>query len=137
MGTNYSAELRFGVVFPEDYLYEHYSPLGANLEEDSEWQEYKYPSEALEAHIERLAEGTNLCLVTAGYLYGDETEQYILGYKEPIVETGGKGDYVYACFDPTKLDVGDPASHTEAIEIAKALDLDWTKAAWLLTWSVG
>lgn len=139
MGIRYSAELRFGVVFPEDYLYEHYDPIGACLETDSEWQEYEWPSEALEAHVERLAEGTNLCLVTAGYLYGDgddETGQYILGYTKPVVKTGGKGDYVYADFDPKRLDVGDPTAHPKAIEIAKTLGLDWTEAAWLLTWSV-
>lgn len=137
MGTTYSAELRFGVALPEDYLYEHYDPIGACLEEDSEWQSYEYPIEAMEAHVERLAEGTNLCLVTVGYLYGEETDRQILAYKEPTVETGGSGDYYTAPFNPKKLDVGDPAAHPEAIGIAHSLGLDWTKATWLLCWSVG
>jgi hypothetical protein len=137
MGISYSAELRFGIALPEDYVYEHYDPLGANLEADSEWQEYEYPSEALEAHIDRLAENANLCLVTVGYLYGDDTEQHILALANPVVKTGGRDDYNAVGFDPKHLDVGLPTEHQGGIEIAKKLDLDWTTAGWLLCWSVG
>jgi hypothetical protein len=137
MGATYSAELRFGIALPNDYLYEHYGPLGANLEEDSERQAYEYPLEAMEAHVERLTEGTNLSLVTVGYPYEDETARHILAYKEPTVKTGGSGDDYIAKFEPSKLNVGDPAAHPLAIKIAKTFGLDWTEATWLLCWSVG
>jgi hypothetical protein len=137
MGISYSAELRFGIALPDDYFYEYYGPEGAGLEEESEWYEYEYPSEALEAHISRLAEGVNLCLVTVGYLFNDETERHILALKEPIVSTANSDDYYTAPFDPDTLDVGEPSSHLAAIAVAKKLDLDWTEAGWLLCWSVG
>lgn len=134
MGAYNEAEIYFGIVLDEDFVYTHYDPLGANLEEDSEWQGYEYPDEALEAHFERLCEGTNLCVVRTGEHYGDDTTEWMLVFEEPKIVTTSSTGYGVE-FDPTKLDVGDPSEHLFAIHVAKQVGLDWLKAAWHLRWS--
>jgi hypothetical protein len=136
MGERFDAAIHFGVVVSDEYLYEHYDPLGASLEEDSEWRQYEYTSEAFEAHVDRLAVESNLHVVAIGH-YTDSEHPYMLALKEPIVETGYSDDYYAVRFDPLKLNVGLPNMHPEAVRIARALDLDWATAGWHLTWSVG
>lgn len=138
MPEHFSAGVYFGVLVDEDYLYEHYGDLGANLEQDSEWRQYEYPIEAFEAHVDRLSGGSNLHVVSVGH-YEDESAPHLLALKEPHAETGYSDDYWAAPFDPATLHflVGNPDMHSEAVRIAKALDLDWRHAGWQLCWSVG
>lgn len=137
MGQTFDASIRFGVVLPEEHVYEHYDTLGANLESDSEWTSYEEPEEALDAHVERLTKESNLELVTVGYFYGTETTRHILALEDPYcIETGYGDDYYCKAFDPKRLDAGNPNLHVGAIQIAKKLDLDWTTASWHLCWSV-
>lgn len=135
MGENFDGQIRFGVLVPEDHCYKNYDPMGANLEQDSEWQSYETAKEAFEAHAEQLTKESNLTLITVGHY---KFPRFALVLEAPyVVETGYSDDYWATKFDPKKLDAGDPRMHIDAIQIAKKLSLDWGLAAWLLTWSVG
>jgi len=136
MGAYNEAGIYFGIILDEEFVYTHYDPLGACLEEDSEWQGYEYPEEALEAHFDRLCEGTNLHVVCTGDAYSDEFTEHLLCLKEPAVSTSSSSGY--GCeFDPSVLDVGAPSEHLFAIHVAKQVGLDWMKAAWHLRWGRG
>lgn len=131
MGENFSGSIHFGIVADEEYLYERY-----HEKLDDPECEFEYAEEAFEDEVSKLAEGTNLRAVDVGH-YEDGGSPWLLVLKDPHVESGYGADYYSAPFNPKALDVGLPAEHLFAIDVAKQLGLDWLKAEWLCCWSVG
>lgn len=129
MGQSFDASITYGVVFPDDYLYDNEEKLLENTE-------FEEPMEALEDVVDELCKGTNLGLKTVGYWFEEDTTRTLFCLKEPQIETGYSDDYYCKQFDPKRLDVGVPQAHPEAIRIAEKLGLDWLKSGWYLGWSV-